>query len=257
MEWIRLERDAPEPLQAQIVRWIEAMIVSGRLAPRSRLPAEAMLMERLGVSRVTVRLAFDELVTRGLVSRSHGRGSFVAASVVQHDLQSDQAFFDIMRGKATRPEAKLVAFDPGVPPPGIARMFGLAPGRQAMRFERLYLSSGQPVALASGWLTPDSLTLTRSQIEGRSTAALHNDVLRRPIASTTMSITAEMVSAAAARQMEMRPRSAVLVLVRSRFDARRTLREHLRFIVDPASYEFTLASDGLDMPEAVLRAVAA
>jgi GntR family transcriptional regulator len=257
MPWIRLERDGPHPLQAQIVRWIESMIVSGALAPRARLPSEATLVERLGVSRVTVRLAFDDLVARGLVSRSHGRGSFVAASLVQHDLRSDQAFFDIILAQATKPEAQLLAFEPAVPPDAVAGMFGLSDGRPAMRFMRLYLAARRPVALASGWLTPDATALSWADVEARSTAALHADVLRHPVATTTMSITAEMASGTVARQLEMKSRSPVLILIRSRFDSQQRLREYLRFIVDPKSYEFTLSFGDLAIPEAVLRAVAA
>jgi GntR family transcriptional regulator len=257
LPWIDLERNGPVPLQAQIVRWVESLIVSHQLAPADRLPAEAVFVMRLGVSRVTVRLAFDELVARGLVSRSHGRGSFVAASVVRHDLLSEQGFFDIVLAQAPKAKAQLLAFHPEVPPPPIAHLFALGDGEEAMHFERLYSSAGKPVVFATGWLTPDAVRLTPKDIEARSTAALHVDVLRKPIVRATTSISAELVSAAVARRLLIRPRSAVLVLVRSRFDAKGALREYLRFLVDPSAYEFTITDDGRTQAVTVLRAVAA
>ena len=62
LPWIRPERNSPVSLQAQIAQWLEQLIVSGRLGPGDRLPSEAALGERLGVSRVTLRLAIDDLL---------------------------------------------------------------------------------------------------------------------------------------------------------------------------------------------------
>ena len=257
LPWIELERNGPVPLQAQIVRWTESLILSRQLGPGDRLPPEAIFVMRLGVSRVTVRLAFDELVARGLVARSHGRGSFVAAFVVRHDLLSEQGFFDVVLAQAAKPKARLLTFEPEVPPGSIARLFGLGGGQRAMRFERLYTSAGKPVVFATGWLTPDAIGLASKDIESRSTAALHVDVLKKPVVTSTTSISAELVTAAVARRLSIRPRGAVLVLVRSRFDVKGGLREFVRFLVDPSAYEFTLSDEVRARSVMVTRAAAA
>ncbi|MBA3382814.1 MAG: GntR family transcriptional regulator [Actinobacteria bacterium] len=54
-------------------------IASGALRPGDRLPAERAIGERLGVSRVTVRLALGALAGDGIIKSSTGRGSFVAS----------------------------------------------------------------------------------------------------------------------------------------------------------------------------------
>ena len=79
LPWIKPERNSPVSLQTQIAQWLEQLIGSGRLGPGEQLPSEAALVERLGVSRVTVRLAIDDLVARDLITRSHGKGSFVSS----------------------------------------------------------------------------------------------------------------------------------------------------------------------------------
>jgi len=55
---------------------LRAMIRSGRTVG-GRLPTEAELAERHGLSRQTVRRAYLELVAEGLVDRVPGRGTFV------------------------------------------------------------------------------------------------------------------------------------------------------------------------------------
>ncbi|MBS0546445.1 MAG: GntR family transcriptional regulator [Proteobacteria bacterium] len=257
LPWIRPERNSPVSMQAQIAGWLEQLIGAGRLGAGDRLPSEAILVQRLGVSRVTVRLAIDELVARGLVARAHGKGSFVTSPVVQHDILSDQAFFDIVLAKAPQPEVRLLAFAPAVPPAKIAALFGLGAGQKAVRLERLSLSAGRPVVFSESWLTPDAAHLSRDDIADMSTAAVHSVLLRHPIASSTNAIGAELAGATVARRLGVGARSAVLVLARTRFDAQGRVREHNRFTVDPSAYEFTFSAKGNVPTAAMVRAVAA
>jgi DNA-binding GntR family transcriptional regulator len=257
LPWIKPQRNSPVPMQTQIARWLEELIASGRLGAGDRLPAESVLVERLGVSRVTLRLAVDDLVARGLVTRSHGKGSFVSAAVVQHDILSRQGFFDTVLAQAPKPEVRLLAFEPAVPPPRVAALFELASGEKAMRLDRLYLSAGRPVMYGANWLTPDAAVLSRADIEGMSTAAVHGVLLRHPIASSTHTISAELAGSTVARRLGLAARSAVLLLTRTRFDAKGRVREHNRHMIDPTAYEFTFSAEG-DAPAAgQLRAVAA
>lgn len=57
---------------------IEGRIKNGTYAPGTRLPAERALTEELGVSRRFVRMAFGELIERGLLEKSHYQRPFVA-----------------------------------------------------------------------------------------------------------------------------------------------------------------------------------
>lgn len=257
LPWIRPARNSPVSLQAQIARWLEHLIASGRLGAGDRLPSEAVLGERLGVSRVTLRLAIDDLVDRGFIARAHGKGSFVTSPVVRHDILSEQGVFDIVLARAPRPEGRLLAFAPAVPPLKIARLFGLGAGQKAMRLDRMMLSAGRPVVFAENWLTPDAAHLAPADIEGMSTATVHTALLHHPIASSTNAIGAELAGAAVARRLGIGARSAVLVLTRTRFDAQGRVREHNRFTVDPQAYEFTFQARGNVPTAAMVRAVAA
>ena len=204
LPWIRPERNSSVSMQAQIAQWLEQLIGAGRLGAGDRLPSEATLVERLGVSRVTVRLAIDDLVSRGFVARAHGKGSFVTSPVVQHDILSDQPFFDIVLAKAPKAEVRLLAFAPAVPPAKIATLFKLASGRPAMKLERLSLSAGRPVVFSESWLTPDAAHLSPVDIENMSTAAVHSLLLRQPIASSTNAIGAELAGVTVARRLGSR-----------------------------------------------------
>jgi GntR family transcriptional regulator len=61
-----------------LAREIRKQILQGRYADGRRLPTEAELSQRYQVSRQTVRRAFHDLVSEGMVYRVPGRGTFAA-----------------------------------------------------------------------------------------------------------------------------------------------------------------------------------
>ncbi|MCS7220559.1 MAG: PLP-dependent aminotransferase family protein [Anaerolineae bacterium] len=74
---LTLDRDSPVPLYRQIVYQIREMILSGKLPPGARLPAERSLAAALGVNRTTIVNAYQELRADGLVEAHVGRGTTV------------------------------------------------------------------------------------------------------------------------------------------------------------------------------------
>lgn len=238
-EWIRPDRSAAQSMQEQISGWLRRTIASGIVKNGERLPSEAVLMERLGVSRVTVRLAVDDLVTSGLLTRSHGRGTFVAGPPVRHDLSSEQGFFDALLSNAVEPEARLLFYDLVPAPSAIATLFGLPAATELPRIERLYMSTGRPVASTVGWLPIDATVLTQDQIRMRSTATIHTELLHRPVVASTVRIGAELAGRAIARLLAIKHQAPVLVLSRSRYDISGELRDFSRFTINPTAYELT------------------
>ena len=68
-----------QPLYDQLVDLLREKIEND-MEPGDLLPSERELSERYGLSRTTVRLALKELETLGLISRKHGKGTFVSDS---------------------------------------------------------------------------------------------------------------------------------------------------------------------------------
>jgi len=74
---LELQARSEVPLYRQISSKIEGWIEEGRLHPGSQLASERKMTELLRVSRRTVRAALGDLINRGYVSATHGRGNFV------------------------------------------------------------------------------------------------------------------------------------------------------------------------------------
>lgn len=75
-----IDRSAERGLQAQVRESVVAGVLGGRLLPGARLPSTRRLADYLGVSRLTVSLAYQELVSQGYLESSERSGYRIAAA---------------------------------------------------------------------------------------------------------------------------------------------------------------------------------
>lgn len=73
-----IDRSRERGLQAQVRESVVAGVVSGRILPGARLPSTRRLAEYLGISRLTVSLAYQELVSQGYLAASERSGYRIA-----------------------------------------------------------------------------------------------------------------------------------------------------------------------------------
>lgn len=99
-----MTRTPKTALADRIVQTIKSEILSGALAPGSKLPTETELGERFGVSRATVRSAIKELDVLGLVSARQGSGTFVRTQASVGDgLEKMGSITDAILASGKRP----------------------------------------------------------------------------------------------------------------------------------------------------------
>ena len=75
---IPLDPKSGVPLYQQIERYLRENILSGALAVGTRLPSTRELAQDLGIGRITVKNAYAELESDGLVTSNPGSGTYVA-----------------------------------------------------------------------------------------------------------------------------------------------------------------------------------
>ena len=77
------EGDSALPQYVRLFRAFQQAIVAGHLQPGTKLPASRPLCTELGISRNTVKAAYEMLHSEGYVETRQGAGSFVAADLPQ------------------------------------------------------------------------------------------------------------------------------------------------------------------------------
>ena len=83
-------------LYSRVETVLASEIADGDLKVGDQLPTEDSLIARFGVSRITVRRAVQNLVSRGLVEIRRGKGTFVAAPKITRELTELSGFVEDM-----------------------------------------------------------------------------------------------------------------------------------------------------------------
>jgi GntR family transcriptional regulator/MocR family aminotransferase len=100
---VRLDRAAADPLHHQLYRQIRDELRSGNFSrSSSRLPSSRALAADLGISRMTVNLAFSELQAEGYLVAKTGSGTFVADPLPDTFLNADQGILSREEAQETR-----------------------------------------------------------------------------------------------------------------------------------------------------------
>src|SRR5215472_11279836 len=86
-----IDRALQKPLYRQLSDAFREAIVERRLRSGQRLPSTRTLAADLGISRIPVLSAFEQLIAEGYFETRRGSGTFVAATLPGDPLQSTRA----------------------------------------------------------------------------------------------------------------------------------------------------------------------
>ncbi len=125
------------PLHAQVEALVREMIKQPEYRNGAFLPNEMSLANQLGISRNTVRQAFNKLVYEGLLLRKKGVGTRIADSNVNTRAQNWLSFSQEMRGAGI----EIINFDLKISwtesNDKISMFFDIPVGKKILKLERL------------------------------------------------------------------------------------------------------------------------
>jgi DNA-binding GntR family transcriptional regulator len=141
-----LDRANPTPIYQQIVNWIRAQITSGAWPEHFQLRSEIDLAADLGVNRGTLRNAIETLVAEGRLIRIHGRGTFVAAAVLEQPLaESLTTFSEILIDQNIPFQTRVLEQAVTAPDPLVTSMLSLDAGTQIFFLKRIRYVDEKPI----------------------------------------------------------------------------------------------------------------
>src|SRR5438105_6314355 len=152
------------------------------------IPSERQLTQELGVSRLTVRAAPDELVRAGYLDRRHGSGTYVTEPKIAQPLTLT-SFSDDMRRRGMAPGSRTLELTTTLAGARLAHRLEVSPEARLVRVKRLRLADSQPMAMEVLHV-PEALVpgLTRADFEDHSFYELLRERYGITIASGTQSI---------------------------------------------------------------------
>lgn len=131
------------PLYVKVKQALLREIRQGHYAPHQPVPPEHVLVQRFGVSRITVRRAISDLVAEGVLYRKAGKGTFVAAGPIVEVLSELTGHLEELQRMGLAPQVEVLEFATRPPQPDAAAALDDPP--LALFARRLIRVQGTPL----------------------------------------------------------------------------------------------------------------
>ncbi len=147
-----------KPRYLELADLLRSAVLLGEFGNGQGFPTEAVLCQKYGVSRFTIREALRKLETEGLISRRRGSGTTIhpasaRAGALHQPLSNVGEILQYARDTTIRFETLGT-----VPiPPTVAEQIGIVPESDWLFFRGLRQKEGRkrPIAVTEAWVRPD------------------------------------------------------------------------------------------------------
>ena len=232
------------PMHYQVRDFLIQEIAEGRLRPGDRIPTEAQLIERFGVSRTPVRQALLDLVHRGLVQRRGGKGTFVAPQRMEQELTRLTGFVEDVEPLGLVASAKVVSNRTVLADERVAKHLDLAAGTEVVYLERVRLANEHPVSFDMTWL-PKGIghQIAAENLEVHPIFSLFENKYGITLGDAEYVIEASSASKHVAKHLDVPVGSPILLIERTTFSASGGPIDYelLHYRADRVSYKVRLA----------------
>ena len=166
-----INKTLPTPVYLQLTEQLKRAIRAGEFEAGRALPSERVLAERLGLSRMTVRRALEELAAAHLVEQRRGSGTYVLGRRLEQTVDRVQGFTGEAQMLGFKPGSVLLGIEQVSADEEVARALALEERVTVLRISRLRTADDEPLALQVSHLSPPYLDLSRDLL--KSTGSLY------------------------------------------------------------------------------------
>ena len=117
-----------------------------QLGVGTAIPSERQLSADLGVSRLTLRAALDDLAREGYLVRRRGSGTYVQHPKISQEL-TITSFSDDMRRRGMVPGSRTLSMSTILAGARLGRSLNVSPSEQIVVVKRLRLADGESMAI--------------------------------------------------------------------------------------------------------------
>ena len=117
-----------------------------RLGVGTAIPSERQLSAELGVSRLTLRAALDDLAREGYLVRRRGSGTYVQQPKIAQELTMT-SFSEDMRRRGMVPASRTLSMERQLAGARLGRLLHVSPSEKILVIRRLRLADGETMAI--------------------------------------------------------------------------------------------------------------
>lgn len=220
------------------------MLERPEFGPGDRIPAERDLALHLGISRMTLRKAIEQLVAEGVLERQGNRGTFVARPAVERPLNREvqDGISKIVEHGGAVPGSRLLYFELMTAGVRLAELLAVAPEAPLVMIKRMRTADGVPFCVETSYL-PSALVpglVAADLIEGASLYQLLVDRYAIQVDADEGSVSVAPMTLDEAQLLDVEPGSPAMVYKGVIFDIAGRPIEYLVSVNHPQRVVFKL-----------------
>lgn len=140
------------PVYQQLANYYSNLIAIGKLKVGDALPTELSLCEKLGISRATVRQAFQQLEQEGHIVRIRRKGTFVCEKKLKRNLNNLYNFTTEMIALGFKPTSNVIDFSVTCAPQSVSEMLNIDTKTPVFKICRLRKANETPLLLETAYI---------------------------------------------------------------------------------------------------------
>lgn len=228
------------PLHLQVREIIRQEALEGSLVDENgKMPTEAELVERFGVSRVTVRNALQSLVDEGMFVRERGRGTFLRTNRPENWVGRLMGFTETIREAGFEPGAEIL--QKGMTnklPDEVSQQLRQ---RAVWELKRIRLADDTPIAIEHAFYPPEiGLELEDQDLISIAMYKFFEEELGIFLKEADQRITAVKADEFEADVLGVDVGDPLLSIVRITFSQKNEPVEYLKAVYHPDYFQYTV-----------------
>ncbi|WP_066304457.1 GntR family transcriptional regulator [Bacillus sp. FJAT-29814] len=228
---MKIDKNNHAPLYRQVQEVLEEKITSKQWEIGYQLPTEQELADHFEVSTITVKRAVMELVSKGYLYRQSGKGTFVAATTNEMDINKLLVTTSVEDVESPH---ELLSFSMETMQGTMASKFGLQPGAKVFKLERLKIENDLPTHLEYSYLPFEKCpNLTPNDVNNELIYNILKKKYKIPLGRARMFVKPYIADSEMAKRLQIEPGTPVFEWEKFTYTKQGEVIEYSKFYVRP------------------------
>ena len=207
------------PIHKQLESLIMESIHDGALSPGDLIWSENSLVKKYGISRTTVRKVYERLVTKGILIKRAGKGTYVAHPVATENISLLVGFSEKMSRSGRKIETKLIKAEEEEPSEDLREKLKLDENDKIIEIVRIRYIDNIPFIIQTAYLSYKKCKpVLNWEIEKGSLTAFMQNILGIELTQAEESIYVVSASEKEAGMLEVQKNFPLLIVEGLSFD---------------------------------------
>jgi GntR family transcriptional regulator len=143
----QVNKRSPLPIYLQISNFILELLDKTPVSSGTLLPAERLVCEGLGISKMTLRQAYSVLINRGCLEAQRGVGTFVLGSRMEKQISGMLSFSEEVKARGGKPSSRVLSLGVCQASQDAGEFLRLPHGECVFAIKRLRCDNQLPLAI--------------------------------------------------------------------------------------------------------------